>query len=103
MMRIDYTNETIMPALSFYNKFEGLLIVNPESLKRYENTIRTDENCRYPNLTLILLIHIMVNMDCQNQCNISARHLAKRIGANYDTVTKCLKYLRSINAIGSTN
>ncbi|WP_147425710.1 hypothetical protein [Mucilaginibacter gracilis] len=57
------------------------------------------KECRYPLLSLRLLIHIMTSMDNDGRTHISARHLSKALDVHYDTVTKCLKYLRQIDAI----
>ena len=96
MLEIDYSTETIKPTTSFYDKYKGLLIINPGSLVRYAEIICTDENCRYPKLTLRILIHIFFEVGEANKWDVSPRQIATRLGANYDTVTKCLKYLRSI-------
>lgn len=103
MFKIDYSNDTITPKTSFYDKMNGILIVNPEVLRRYAETISTDENCRYPQLTLRLFVYLLTEIDKKNKLSISARQIAKEFGVHYDTVTKCLKYLRSINVIGSDN
>jgi hypothetical protein len=103
MLRIDYSNETITPEISFYDKFNRILIVNPDSLIKYEKIINNDSNCRYPNLTLRILIYIITEIDNENKWEVSPRQISKQIGANYDTVTKCLKYLRSIKSISYNN
>ena len=99
MLHINYSTESITPETSFYDKQKGLLIVNPDSLVRYTEIICTDENCRYPQLTLRILNHIFAEIDKENKWAISPRYVSDRLGANYDTVTKCLKYLRSINVL----
>ena len=99
MQYINYETETIIPAISHYHNQKSLLLVNPESLVRYAELICTDENCRYPQLALRILIHIMAEIDNHNKWTVSARQIAKRFNVHYDTVTKCLKYLRSINVI----
>jgi hypothetical protein len=57
-------------------------------------------NCRYPFLALRLYIHIICGIDNDSRIHISARHHSKKLDVHYDTVTKCLKYLREIGAIG---
>ena len=99
MLNINYAEETISPVTSFYDKHKKLLIVNPDILKGYTETICTDESCRYPKLTLRILNHILADIDRENKWEASPRNVAKRLDSNYDTVTKCLKYLRSINAL----
>lgn len=96
MLNINYSSETITPETSFYDKYKGLLIINPNSLIQYEEIIRNDKNCRYPKLTLKILIHIFVETDNENKWNVNPGLIAEKLNAHYDTVTKCLKYLRSI-------
>ena len=50
--------------------------------------------CRYPLLALRVFIHVLCGINENGQIQISARHLAKKLDVNYDTVTKCLKFLR---------
>ena len=99
MLHINYLTETITPETSFYDKQKGLLIVNPESLIRYTEIICNDENCRYPKLTLRILNHIFAKTDNEKKLAINPRYISDMLGANYDTVTKCLKYLRSISVL----
>lgn len=54
---------------------------------------------RYPLLTLRVLLHTITDIDDNGQIHISARHLAKKMDAHYDTVTKCLKYLREMGVL----
>ena len=103
MLNINYAEETITPVTSFYDKHKKILIVNPDSLVGYAEIICNDENCRYPKLTLRILIHILADIDRENKWEASPRHVSKILCVNYDTVTKCLKYLRSINALHDDN
>ncbi len=57
------------------------------------------QQCRYPLLTLRLLLHIICGIDANGQVHISARQLSKKLDAHYNTVTKCLKYLREIGVV----
>jgi NADH/NAD ratio-sensing transcriptional regulator Rex len=52
-----------------------------------------------PLLALRLLIHIIAGIDADGKIHICARQLSKKLDVNYDTVTKCLKYLREIGAM----
>ncbi len=54
---------------------------------------------RYPLLALRIFIHIICGIDSGGEVHISARQMAKKLDAHYDTVTKCLKHLREIEAI----
>ena len=96
---IDYSNETILPAKNYFEREKNFVLVNPEKLIRFTEKICTDENCRYPQLALRIMNHILAEMDYDNKWKISARQISKRFGVHYDTVTKCLKYLRSIELI----
>ena len=56
-------------------------------------------SCRYPLLAIRLLIHVIAGIDATGKVHISARHLSKTMNVHYDTVTKCLKYLREIGVM----
>jgi len=103
MLHINYSDETITPDTCFYDKQKGLLVVNPENLIKFTEIICTDKNCRYPQLTLRILNHIFAEIDKDNKWAISPRFVSTKLEANYDTVTKCLKYLRSINVLQIEN
>jgi hypothetical protein len=60
---------------------------------------RICKQCRYPLLALRLLIHVLTGIDANGRIDISARQLSKAMDVHYDTVTKCLKFLREIEAI----
>ena len=57
------------------------------------------KQCRYPLLALRLLLYVITGIDANGRIDISARHLAKSLDVHYDTVTKCLKYLREIGVL----
>lgn len=57
------------------------------------------KQCRYPLLALRIFMHIVCGIDDAGEIHISARHMAKKLDVHYDTVTKCLKFLREIKAI----
>ena len=54
---------------------------------------------RHPYLTLRLFMHVLCGIDRDGNVPVSARRLAKKIGAHYDTTCKCLKYLREIGVM----
>ena len=54
---------------------------------------------RYPQLALRIFMHLIAGIDTKGKAHISARHLSKKLDVHYDTVTKCLKYLREIGAV----
>lgn len=96
---IDYSTETIMPATRIQEISRHPLHVDPERFAQLTELICTDEKCKYPQLTLRLFNHIVAGIDTENKWNASARQISRRLGAHYDTVTKCLKYLRAIDVI----
>ena len=76
---------------------ENIVEIERENLLSLTETIC--KNCRYPLLALRLLIHVIAGIDAEGRIYISARQLAKKLDVHYDTVTKCLKYLREIGAL----
>lgn len=60
---------------------------------------RISTQCRYPLLALRLLLHVITGMDAEGRIIISARHLSNKLDVNYDTVTRCLKFLREIEVL----
>jgi len=73
---------------------ENTIEINQHVLKEFTEKICTDKNCRYPLLTLRILLHAISEMDSDSKVSICARKLAGKLNVNYDTVTKCIKYLR---------
>ncbi len=57
------------------------------------------KQCRHPFLALRVLIHVINSVDEKGQLFINARRLATSLDAHYDTVTKCLKFLRKIDVL----
>lgn len=55
--------------------------------------------CRYPLLALRIIIHVIGGIDTNGQISLSARHLAKTMNVHYDTVCKCLKFLKKIGVL----
>lgn len=75
---------------------ENIVEVERYQLLQIAETICTDEMCRYPQLALRILIHVIAGIDKEGGIYISAKQLANKLGVNYNTVSKCLKYLRKI-------
>lgn len=73
--------------------------INRYYLLSVTEKISTDSACRYPQLTLRIFIHLLAVSDQANKIALSTRHLSKKLGVNYDTATKCLKYLRLLGII----
>lgn len=55
--------------------------------------------CKYPQLALRLLVYMLSHIDSEGKAYINARKVARKLDVHYDTVTKCLKYLRHIDAV----
>ena len=58
-----------------------------------------NSRCRYPLLALRLLVHVIGQIDEQGKMYISAKKLSQKMDVHYDSITKCLKYLREIGAL----
>lgn len=99
MYNINYSTETITPITRITEIDKKQILINSANLTRYTELICTDKKCRYPQLALRLLNHIIAEVDNNNIWLSSARQISERFNVHYDTVTKCLKYLRSINVI----
>lgn len=74
-------------------------IVEIDSVVLLSVTEKICTQCRYPLLALRIFLHILCGIDAKGQIPINARHMAKRLDAHYDTVSKCLKYLREIEVV----
>ena len=88
------TFESGKPPLS-----KDIVEIEQQCLFYLTEKICKDKNCRYPQLTLRILNHVIAGIDVEGRMFICARQLAKAMEVNYDTVTKCLKYLREIGVI----
>lgn len=80
-----------------FRQQDDIIEIEQEKLRMVAETICTQS--RYPLLSLRLLIHVITGIDENGRIDISARHLSKKMGVHYDTVTKCLKYLRDIEVL----
>ncbi|MGY3213961.1 hypothetical protein [Mucilaginibacter sp. HD30] len=78
---------------------ENIIEVDKNILREIVDKICGKDGCRYPLLALRILIHVITSIDQAGRVYISARQLSKSLDVNYDTVTKCMKYLRSINVL----
>lgn len=78
---------------------EHIIEIERRQLVRIVELICTDSDCRFPQLTLRVLLHLMAMVDAQNRVHVSAKQLAHTLGVHYNTVTKCLKYLRRIGVV----
>lgn len=73
--------------------------IEPQSFRYIVDKICKNADCRYPLLALRLLVHVITGIDASGKVYLSARQLAKSLDVHYDTVTKCLKYLREIEVL----
>ena len=73
---------------------ENIIEIDQLALKEITERICTDKKCRYPLLALRILIHAICEMDSNGRVYICAKKLAAKLDVNYDTITKCIKYLR---------
>lgn len=71
---------------------DDIVEIEQKKLRMIAETICTQS--RYPLLALRLLIYVITGIDENGRIDISARHLSKKMDVHYDTITKCLKYLR---------
>jgi len=78
---------------------ENLVEIEPSVLRTFVSKILENDECRYPMLALRILLHIITEIDANGRVYISARQLSKAWGIHYDTVTKCIKFLRSIEVL----
>jgi len=78
---------------------EDVVEIEKKSFHYIVEKISRNEDCRYPLLAIRILVHVITNIDGTGKVHMSARHLARSLGVHYDTVTKCLKYLREIGVL----
>lgn len=78
---------------------EDVVEIKPIQLMKITETICTDARCRYPQLALRILLHVIAGIDKDGGVFLSAKQLAGNMGVNYNTVTKCLRYLRRIGVL----
>jgi hypothetical protein len=80
---------------------DNVVLLHQRDLLLISEKICNDKNCKFRHVTIRILNYLLANMDTDGKVSFSARQLSKRLGVHYDTVTKCLKYLRSIDLIKS--
>jgi len=78
---------------------ENVVEIEKKCLRHIIEKISRNDECRYPLLAIRILIHAITGIDANGRTYISARQLSKSLDVHYDTVTKCLKYLREIEAL----
>ena len=78
---------------------ENVIEIEKKSLRYIVDKICRNDQCRYPLLAIRVLIYVITEIDTTGKVYISARQLSKSLDVNYDTVTKCLKYLREIEVL----
>jgi len=78
---------------------EKTIKVNQENILLISEKISTDENLKFHQAALRIFNFLIASVDNDCKVVISARHLSKKLGISYDTVTKCLKYLKMIKVL----
>jgi hypothetical protein len=82
---------------------ENIIQVNQQYILLISEKISNDENCKFRQAVLRIFNHILASIDDEGKVSINARQLSKNLGVHYDTITKCIKYLRAINVIKTEN
>lgn len=72
---------------------------NQQYILLVSEKISTDTNCKFRQVTLRVFIYLLANIDNEGKISINARQLSKNLGVHYDTITKCIKYLKDIDFI----
>ena len=78
---------------------ENTIEIEKQRLSFIVEKISRNGQCRFPLLAIRILIYAITSIDSAGRFYISARQLSKSLDVNYDTVTKCLKYLREIDVL----
>jgi hypothetical protein len=78
---------------------ENPLEIERRNLFYFSEKICSDKKCRYPQLALRILIHVIASVGTDGKIYICARRLSQAMDVHYDTVTKCIKYLREIDVL----
>jgi hypothetical protein len=77
---------------------ENIIQIDRQYLLSITEKISVDTKCQYRQATLRIFNHLLASAD-EGRVVISARQLSKKLGIHYDTVTKCIKYLKGIGVI----
>ncbi len=80
-------------------KPDNIIQVSQDNVLSLTEKICTDKNCKFPQLALRIFNHLLAGVDNEGKVTVNARLLSKKLGVNYDTVTKCIKYLKHIEII----
>jgi|GEM_PF-3154292 len=80
---------------------ENTIQINQRNILLISEKISTDEHFKFRQAALRIFNFLLASMDNDCKVAISARHLSKKLGISYDTVTKSLKYLKAINVLKS--
>lgn len=78
---------------------ENTVEIERKALRQVADRICQSGECRYPLLALRLLIYVITGVDANGKICLSSRQLSKKMNAHYDTVNKCLKYLKEIGVL----
>ena len=80
-------------------KPESIIQINQRYVFMISEKISRDKNCKFRQLALRIFTNILASMDNDGKVSINARLLSSQLDVHYDTVTKCIKYLKSIDVI----
>jgi hypothetical protein len=85
--------------LSWPPEHEDIAEVDQKAIFEITEKICTDENCHYRQLALRILLHMIASIDGDNKIYIHAGQYAEALKVHYNSLTKCLKYLREIGLL----
>lgn len=88
-------------AQNLYNQWnpENIVQVNRQNIIAITEKICTDKNCKFRQQALRIFVHLIASIDKECKVAINAKQLSKKLDVHYDTVSKCLKYLRNIEVL----
>ena len=85
--------------ISTQSPLDNTIHVNQKVLLAITEKISTDKNCKFRQTVLVIFNHLLASMDNDCKVEICARQLSTKLGVHYDTVTKCIKYLKQIEVL----
>jgi Fic family protein len=98
-MNYEHTGEDLNPAILHQWQPETLIRFNQENISFISEKICNDKNCKFRQVTLRIFNHLLSHVNNECRVSINAKQLSKIFGVHYDTITKSIKYLKSIDVI----
>jgi len=98
-MTNDYFGENVDSNIFHQWQAGKIVQFNQQNILLVSEKISNDKNCKFRQAALRIFNHLLANMNSEGKVAINARQLSKTMDIHYDTVTKCLKYLREIEVI----